>query len=313
MRQILVIVCGLASFAGVVAAQVPLRSLPSADRVQQDREPITPIPQPPPSDPRKLALGERLFSDPRLSADETFACSSCHDVDTNGADGAKGRRGATKALDTLTVFNAALSFRLGWEGRFRSLADQAEASIANPANMRDSVPEVVRRLKADTATNRAFRLAYGHDVDRDSLLDAISTFERSLLTPGSRFDRWLGGDSSALSPAELDGYKTFKAFGCSSCHQGVNVGANLIAQQGIFRPLVLRGPKLVRVPSLRNVAATAPYFHDGSAATLEVAVRRMAAAQLDRTLTDDQVASLVAFLNTLTGSFRGKPVSGGAP
>ncbi|MBR0884389.1 cytochrome c peroxidase [Bradyrhizobium japonicum] len=313
MKQILADVCGVALLAGVVAAQVPLQDGPSASRVVEDCEPITPIPQPPLADPKKVALGERLFGDPRLSADGTFACSSCHDVSTNGADGTKGRKDASEALDTLTVFNAALSFRLTWGGRFRTLADQAEASIANPANMHSSVPEVVQRLKEDIATNGAFRVAYGRDVDRDSVLDAIVTFERSLLTPGSRFDRWLGGDTSALSPAELDGYRTFKAFGCSSCHQGVNIGANLFARQGMFRPLVSRGPTRVRVPSLRNVAATAPYFHDGSAATLEVAVRRMAAAQLDRTLSDDQVASLVAFLSTLTGNYRGKPVSGGAP
>jgi cytochrome c peroxidase len=105
----------------------------------------------------------------------------------------------------------------------------------------------------------------------------------------------------------------FKSLGCSSCHQGVNVGGNLFEKQGVFRPLVSSGPNIVRVPSLRNVATTAPYFHDGSAATLEVAVRRMAAAQLDRTITDQQVASVVLFLKTLTGNYRGSPVVGDTP
>ncbi|MEH2487487.1 cytochrome-c peroxidase [Bradyrhizobium sp. AZCC 2230] len=313
MKKILAAVCGVALIASTVAAQVSLQQEPSAHRSAEGCEPITPIPQAPLADSKKLPLGERLFGDTRLSADGTFACASCHDVGTNGADGTKGRSNASEMLDTLTVFNAPLSFRLTWEGRIRTLAEQAEASIANPNNMHSSVSEVILRLKDDPATNRMFRAAYGHDVDSDSVLDAIVTFERSLLTPGSRFDRWLGGDTSALTPAELDGYRTFKAFGCSSCHQGVNVGANLLAQQGIFRPLVMRGPTSVRVPSLRNVAETAPYFHDGSAATLEAAVRRMAASQLNRTLTDDQVASLVAFLKTLTGNYRGKPVSGGSP
>jgi cytochrome c peroxidase len=139
------------------------------------------------------------------------------------------------------------------------------------------------------------------------------TFERSLLTPGSRFDRWLGGDASALSADELEGYRLFKSFGCSSCHQGVNVGGNLFERQGIFRPLVKGQPETVRVPSLRNVAVTAPYFHDGSALTLEDAVKRMAAAQLDRTLTDRQVGSIVAFLQTLTGNYRGAAIVGAAP
>ena len=139
------------------------------------------------------------------------------------------------------------------------------------------------------------------------------TFERSLLTPGSRFDRWLGGDDSALSDGEREGYGLFKSLGCSSCHQGVNVGGNLFERQGVFHRLVPGKPEVVRVPSLRNVATTPPYFHDGSAATLEDAVRKMAVAQLDRNLTDEQVASLVTFLKTLTGNYRGSPVTGAAP
>jgi cytochrome c peroxidase len=310
MKWIVATIFASVLLAGFESPQMPL-SGKSSDRIWQESEPITPIPQPPAADPRKLALGERLFGDTRLSADGRFSCSSCHDLRTNGASGGPPPEGS-HALNTLTVFNAALSYRLDWEGRFRVLSDQVEASIANPVNMHSSVAEVVERLRADPALNRDFRAAYGRDVDRDSFLDAITTFERSLLTPGSRFDRWLGGDDAALTPTELEGYQTFKAFGCSSCHQGVNIGANLTARQGIFRPLVVRGPSRVRVPSLRNVAATAPYFHDGSAATLEEAVRRMAASQLDRTLTDQQLASLVAFLKTLTGNWRGKPIIGGA-
>ncbi|MCA1474224.1 c-type cytochrome [Bradyrhizobium sp. NBAIM08] len=278
-----------------------------------DGEPITPIPLPPPADPRKLALGERLFSDTRLSADGTLACSSCHDLRTNGAHAGRRANPALGELDTLTVFNAALSYRLTWEGRYHNFADQAEASIGSTTNMRSKIADVVPKLQADMALNNQFRAAYGRDVDRDSLLDAISIFEKSLLTPDSRFDRWLGGESSALSPAELKGYEIFKGFGCSACHQGVNIGGNLIARQGIFHPLVAQGPLRVRVPSLRNVAVTGPYFHDGSAATLDDAVRRMAAAQLDRTLNDEQVAALVAFLGSLTGNYRGKPVTGVAP
>lgn len=312
MKWIVTTIFAAALLAGFESPQVQLNGKLS-DRIWQENEPITPIPQPPAADPRKLALGERLFSDTRLSTDGKFSCVSCHDIHTNGASGGRPQPEGSQALNTLTVFNAALSYRLTWEGRFRALSDHVEASIANPVNMRSSIGEVVGKLRADPAMSRDFRAAYGRDVDRDSFLDAIVTFERSLLTPGSRFDQWLGGDPAALTPAELEGYQTFKTFGCSSCHQGVNIGANLCARQGIFRPLVVRGPTRVRVPSLRNVAMTAPYFHDGSAATLEEAVRRMAAAQLDRTLTDQQVESLVAFLKTLTGNYRGKPVIGGAP
>ena len=176
--------------------------------------------------------------------------------------------------------------------------------------MRTSVDEVLGKLNADPAMVKQFHAAYGHPPDRASFLDAIVTFENSLLTPGSRFDRWLGGDVSALSAKEVDGYQLFKSLGCSSCHQGANVGGNLFERQGVFRRLVAGKPEIVRVPSLRNVATTAPYFHDGSAPNLNEAVRRMAAAQLDRTLPDQQIDSIVAFLQTLTGTYRGAPVVG---
>ncbi|HJZ21403.1 MAG TPA: cytochrome c peroxidase, partial [Bradyrhizobium sp.] len=182
------------------------------------------------------------------------------------------------------------------------------SSLENPANMRTSVGEVVAKLNADPEMVEQFRAAYGNSPDRTNFLDALATFERSLLTPGSRFDLWLAGDQSALSAKELEGYQLFKSLGCSSCHQGANVGGNLFERQGIFRPLVSSKPDIVRVPSLRNVATTPPYFHDGGTPRLDDAVRKMAAAQLDRTLSDQQVDSIVAFLQTLTGTFRGKPV-----
>ena len=280
-----------------------------------DQEPIRPIPPPPAADPLKLALGERLFTDPRLSANGTLTCASCHDIHTNGASGnqRKAAPDGSKPIDTLTVFNAALSFRLNWEGNYRTLAAQAESSLENPVNLNTSVDEVVRKLNADPQIVEEFRAAYGDAPDRDSFLDAMVTFERSLVTPGSRFDRWLGGDDSALSNSEREGYRLFKSLGCSSCHQGVNVGGNLFERQGIFHPLVQGPLETVRVPSLRNVAATPPYFHDGSAATLEDAVRKMAEAQLDRNLTNEQIAFLVAFLKTLTGNYRGAPVIGATP
>jgi cytochrome c peroxidase len=294
------------------AAAQPPDSEPSGAKSLADQEPITPIPPPPKADPRKLALGERLFSDHRLSADGKLACSSCHDLRTNGAGGGQtaAHDGSKPPFDTLTIFNATLSFRLNWEGNFRNLGAHTESSLENPVNMRTSVDEVLRKLNADPQMVQQFRAAYGRAPDRTSFLDAVATFERSLLTPGSRFDRWLGGDASALSPQELGGYQLFKSLGCSSCHQGVNVGGNLLERQGVFRPLVPGKPEIVRVPSLRNVATTPPYFHDGSAPTLDEAVRKMAAAQLDRTLTDQQVDSLVAFLKTLTGTYRGVAVVG---
>jgi cytochrome c peroxidase len=309
-RTRIVSLCILTLLGGAAVAQVPPKSDPQ-DHLIADQEPITPIPPPPAADPRKLALGERLFSDSRLSENGKLSCSSCHDIRSNGAGPGDGP--VSRPFDTLTVFNAALNFRLNWEGNFRTLAAHIESSLDNPRNLHTNADEVVERLNADPEMVRQFRAAYGGAPDRDSFLDAMVTFEKSLVTPDSKFDRWLGGDNSALSEREREGYRLFKSLGCSACHQGVNVGGNLFERQGVFHPLVKTGPEAVRVPSLRNVAATAPYFHDGSAATLQEAVRRMAAAQLDRTLTTEQIELLVGFLWTLTGNYRGSPVTGTKP
>jgi cytochrome c peroxidase len=279
-------------------------------------EPITPIPEPPAADPRRLALGEQLFTDRRLSHDGTLACASCHDLRTNGADPGRrtiGHDGSKMPFTVLTVFNAALSFRLNWEGNGRTLEAQAESSLENPAHMATTPEEALSKLNADPQMVSLFDAAYGHGPDKATLLDALATFEKSLLTPRSQFDRWLEGDRAALTPEEQSGYALFKSLGCISCHQGVNVGGNLYERRGIFHPLGSTSPKVLRVPSLRNVAATAPYFHDGSAATLDDAVRKMALAQLDRTLSDQHIAAIVAFLKTLTETYRGAPVVAAPP
>ena len=280
-------------------------------------EPITPIPAPAPANPLITTLGERLFSDPRLSRDNSRSCLTCHDVQLNGATGkahVTALNGTPLRYQPLTVFNAALSFRLSWEGRYRTLEEQAMASLVNPSIMGSNVNDVVNKLKFDRGIVSQFEDAFGHGPDSNSLVEAIATYERSLLTPGSRFDRWLAGDPAALSYQELSGYHLFKSLGCIACHQGVNVGGNLFERRGIFAPLTPSDsntsefPTLLRVPSLRNVAARPPYFHDGSAPTLQDAVRKMSRAQLNSSLTDQQVDAIVAFLDTLTGNYRGRQV-----
>lgn len=172
-----------------------------------------------------------------------------------------------------------------------------------------TMDNVIGRLREDPEMVQFFWDAYSREPNSESLLDAIATFERSLLTPDSRFDRWLEGDATALTSDELHGYKLFKSLGCISCHQGVGIGGNLFARNGVFRPLASPEPKILRVPSLRNVATTPPYFHDGSAATLSIAVRRMASAQLNAQLTDPDVAAITTFLGTLTGTYRGQLIA----
>src|SRR5262245_51711004 len=289
----------------------PTAAQPRTEQAGGGPEPITPIPTLPVQDPRRVALGERLFHDRRLSRDNTHSCSSCHDIGTNGASG--NARDMTPnqqplALNTPTVFNASLNFRLNWEGNLRSLETGVEQILGNPAIMASSVDEVVTKLRADAEAVRQFSDAYGRGPDVASLQDAIATYERSLVTPGSRFDQWLAGNALAITPEELAGYQLFKSLGCISCHQGVNVGGNLFQRHGIFQPLGSPEPELVRVPGLRNVATTAPYFHDGSAATLPEAVRAMGIAQLDRVLTDQQIAGIAAFLYTLTGTYQNQMV-----
>jgi cytochrome c peroxidase len=204
------------------------------------------------------------------------------------------------------VFNAVLSFRLNWEGNLRTLERQAEETLRKQMTMGSGPEEAVNKLRSDPEMARQFREVFGREIDGAGLLAAISAYERSLLTPGSRFDLWLGGDASAITAKELSGYQLFKSLGCISCHQGVNVGGNMFQRHGIFHPLGSPQPEVLRVPSLRNVAVTPPYFHDGSAPTLSKAIKTMGLAQLDRELTDDQIASLVAFLDTLTGTYQGK-------
>ncbi|MCP3397861.1 cytochrome-c peroxidase [Bradyrhizobium sp. CCGB20] len=278
-------------------------------------EPITPIPAARANDPLKVQLGEKLFSDRRISHDNSRTCQYCHDVATNGASQKPhdvALDGMELPLNTPTVFNSTLNFRFTWEGKFRTVEADIKASLESPHTMGSSAAEAAEKLDADLDMRGRFLAAYGRRPEGGDVIDALASYQRTLLTPGGRFDRWLQGDDAALSADELDGYRLFKSLGCSACHQGVNVGGNLFERHGIFHPLASPEPKILRVPSLRNVATTPPYFHDGSAPTLDDAVRKMALAQLNATLTDQQVKALVAFLGSLTGTYRGATV-GGAP
>jgi cytochrome c peroxidase len=226
------------------------------------KEPITPIPEPETIDPLKVKLGERLFGDPRLSHDNSRSCASCHDLHTNGASRNShdvGLDGSDLPLNTLTVFNAALSFRFGWEGKLRSLESDIKAALENPRITGTNLSEIVEKLNADAGVRREFAAAFGRGPNASNVVDAIASFERTLVTPGSRFDHWLAGDPDALSADELNGYMLFKSLGCASCHQGVNIGGNLFERHGIFHSLASPQPEILRVPSLRNVATAAVF------------------------------------------------------
>jgi cytochrome c peroxidase len=291
-------------------------------------EPITPVPAGAPADPDKVRLGERLFRDVRLSRDNKLACSSCHKLEQGGADGrarSTGVDGRLLDFNTPTVLNAALSFRLNWRGNFRTLEEQAEFVLLDSRLMGTSWQALLSRLREDETYRDAFASVYGRPPERPLVLDALAAFERSLVTAGAPFDRYLRGESDAIGPEEKLGYELFKSHGCIACHQGVNVGGNLFQRFGIFDDpivgrrateadlgrFVLTGKaedrSVFRVPSLRNVAGTAPYFHDGRVATLEEAVAEMARLQLGRTVAPREVELIVRFLRTLSAAYRPLP------
>jgi cytochrome c peroxidase len=319
----------LAALCGAPACSEHKSPLPTADArpkqpvSAQSREPLEPLPEVPVLDAKVVALGRRLFHDGRLSADGKVSCSGCHDLAKGGMDsrphsfGIAGKEGVVNAP---TVYNAALNFVLFWDGRAATLEEQIGGPITNPLEMGSSWERALGALKADPSYVAGFAAAFPDGLSEHNVRRAIADFERTLLTRGSPFDRFLGGDEHALSPEARAGYETFKSVGCIACHQGRNVGGNMFQRFGVLgdyfkdrghvseadygRYNVTHNEAdrfVFRVPSLRNVERTAPYFHDGSAATLSQAVQVMARYQLGRKLLDDQVLSIIAFLKSLSG------------
>jgi cytochrome c peroxidase len=273
---------------------------------------ITPVPGTLGADPDRAAIGRLLFTDTRLSRGGDRACITCHDIRTSGASAVPRNLtadGTPVPRNTPTAFNAALSFRLGWAGDIPSLREQAELALTRPEFLGGSWPRILDTVRDDPVLAPMFQAAYGRAADREAVIDAINSFERTLLTPDSRFDRWLRGDARAITGPERAGYDLFRRIGCAACHQGVNVGGNLFEKVGIFVTIPNKVAEVLRVPSLRNVAVTAPYFDDGGVATLPEAVRLMARAQLGRELTPAQVDGIVAFLRTLTGTYESRPLT----
>jgi len=272
-------------------------------------EPISPLPRTAPPESIRTRLGAQLFSDPRLSEHGRLSCASCHDLDTSGATGNRvdrGDDGTASSYNTPTVFNAEFNFRRNWEGRPRTTAALIARTFALGRLMGRSIEPGLRKLRADPAVSAQFRAAYRRGPDEAAVTDALIAFMATLVTPDARFDRWLRGDAEALTAQEKHGYARFKAVGCASCHQGINVGGNLLERHGIFHQDTTDKPQLLRVPSLRNVAVTAPYFHDGRALELPVAVRTMGRAQLDVLLSTRDATDIAAFLRTLTGNYRNR-------
>jgi len=288
-------------------------------------------------DPRLVKLGSRLFQDPILSRDGSVACSSCHDLSNGGDDGlahSRGVGGKQGLINAPTVFNAALNLAQFWDGRAATLEDQIDGPVTHPLEMANDWGALESSLNASAEYAGLFAAALGATPSRRGVERAIAAFERTLITVDSPFDLWLRGDSQALSAEQREGYQLFKAAGCVACHQGQNAGGNMYQRFGLFGDYfedrgnlttadngrfnvtgLAADRHVFRVPSLRNVELTAPYFHDGSAATLPDAVKVMVKYQLGKELPEDQIGKLVEFLKSLTGPRR-EPVAsqaGGSP
>ncbi len=274
------------------------------------------------SNPRsaaKVRLGRMLYYEPRLSKSQEISCNSCHMLDRFGADGeptSPGHNGQRGDRNSPTTYNAALHLAQFWDGRSPDVEDQAKGPVLNPVEMAmPSEAKVEGLLRSIPDYERLFREAFpgeSQPVTFDNMALAIGAFERGLVTPGP-FDRFLAGDVEALDAAQQRGLRTFLATGCTTCHNGVTVGGLLYQKLGLVHPYESEDPgrfqvtgneadrNVFKVPTLRNVAETGPWFHDGSVRSLEEAVRLMGWHQLGRELDDRQVGDLVAFLGSLTG------------
>ena len=289
-------------------------------------EPLRPLPQRVAIDPARAKLGEKLFFDPQLSGDNSVSCSACHHFDHGGADYTKhsiGVGGKEGGVNTPSIYNLDFDFRYNWNGAADNLYQHLELPMRNPVVMATDFPRIVEKLKASGDYSQQFARVFREGLTEQTVKDAIVEYERSLITPNCRFDQWLRGDTKALNSVELEGYHLFKSLGCTSCHQGVNVGGNLFQKFGVMGDYFTDRGNITkadygrfnltndesdrfvfRVPSLRNVAMTSPYFHDGSAATLPDAVRVIARYQLGRVINEDEISKIVAFLSTLTGELQ---------
>ncbi|MEM4409311.1 MAG: cytochrome-c peroxidase [Candidatus Caldarchaeum sp.] len=281
---------------------------------------VIPSPEGNPSTPQKVELGRKLFFDPRLSLSEAISCNSCHNISSYGVDNREtslGHKAQEGSRNAPTVFNAGFHIAQFWDGRAPDLEEQAKGPILNPVEMAEqSGEQVVAKLKTIPGYRDEFKRAFPSEQDPityDNIARAIAAFERTLVTP-SRFDKFLNGDVNALSKTEREGLGLFIDKGCSSCHNGVAVGGGMFQKFGVVNPYPYQkdlgryevtkneADKYVfKVPSLRNVERTYPYFHNGKVWELKEAIKIMGKTQLGIDLTDDEANKIEAFLRSLTG------------
>jgi cytochrome c peroxidase len=282
-------------------------------------------------DPARVELGRRLYHDKRLSGDNTVSCASCHDLSKGGTDRLQysvGVRNQVGGINAPTTFNSSYLLAQFWDGRAADLAEQADGPPNNPIEMDSNWDQILGKLRRDRELTDAFGLAYG-GLSADAVKDAIATYEKTLVTVNAPFDRYLRGDASALTDTQLAGWHRFDALGCDTCHAGPAMGGtsyepmgrggrNYFADRGtevtdadLGRYGVTHDDRDLhrfKVPTLRNIALTYPYFHDGTVESLDEAVRKMALYQHGAELDGPGVDAIVAFLESLTGELDGQPL-----
>lgn len=283
------------------------------------KEPIQPIPPVKEINLALAELGKKLFFDPRLSKSGFISCNSCHNLSMGGTDNLKtsiGHNWQQGPINAPTVLNSSMNLAQFWDGRAPDLKAQAGGPIANPGEMGFTHKLAVSVIESIPGYVIEFKQVFGNDsINIDRITEAIAEFEKTLVTPNSNFDKWLLGEKDALTPDQLAGYKLFKESGCVACHNGEAVGGKSFQKMGVVEPYKtqssVEGRSAVtgkdedrfkfKVPTLRNVEMTYPYFHDGEAETLTEAVDIMGRLQLGKKFNDKENAQIVAFLKTLTG------------
>ncbi len=320
----------LVALAGSVALSMAMASEKNKALTEDgyaSNEPIRPVLPVENIHTEKVKLGKALFNDRHLAGD-TLSCADCHQLSSGGDDNtaithlSEDKR---SDLNTPTVFNAVYNFRQTWSGSAETLAEQIDMVVHNPNEGNTSWPRIIQSINKRPELRKRFDKLYNDGVTKENYMDALVEYEKTLVTPNARFDQYLSGDNTAITSEEKAGYHLFKEYGCVSCHQGVNIGGNLFQKFGIFYDYIAdrgniteadHGRKNVtgreqddfvfKVPSLRNVAVTAPYFHDGQIEALEEAIYIMGKTQLGRELNARDIELISLFLRTLTGQYQGR-------
>jgi cytochrome c peroxidase len=307
------------SLQWVLRAVAVAALMTSGAAMAQDQEPVSPVPAPKAVNPAAVELGKKLFFDPRLSKSGFISCNSCHNLSLGGTDNLKtsiGHNWQQGPINSPTVLNSRLNLAQFWDGRAKDLKEQAGGPIANPGEMAFTHELAIETLRSIPGYVDEFKQVFKTEqLTIDEVTTAIAAFEETLVTPNSRFDQWLDGDKKAITANELAGYKLFKDSGCVACHNGPNLGGNSFQKMGLVQPYKTANTAAGRVdvtgkdadrlnfkvPTLRNIELTYPYFHDGAAETMTEAVDLMGRLQLGREFNKDENAKIVAFLKTLTG------------